>query len=457
MSLQLVSACAVDAEPAEAPSMLAATTQDLRNGTVTSTGYLEAVGSMNGVCTATLVDHQVVLTAAHCVCPNDTNAQGCATRAAIGLRDVRPVDDPSTQTDESATRTKVIIHGDVTVHPDYAKAGWLRKDYAVIVLDEPAYKHALDVVPIPIAQPTQKPTTNDTLMLVGYGTAGADCSQPFGTKRTTKVKPSEVVTEAIRFSPDAACPGDSGGPALDKTFSYVVGTASWGDGATGTYRPVYEVAPWIQSFIDDAREAAGADTFRVAKGNSANLDAHESYGYWPEVGIVAVDIASDDAVYTWYNNGTVTMGLSWALDSSTRGTYPFKLPAGKKVSDIVEIAIAPDDVVYTWYRDGTLSKGSTSDLGSISASTSYTVPAGKTPSDIVGIAIAKSTSHVYAWYKDGTASSGRSTDLDAIRSPYAYSPLANKTPTDIVGVGIASDDKVFSWYRYAGEVFPVTE
>lgn len=433
---------------------IAAREQAIINGLSVPAGALEAVGRVPG-CTATLVDHQIVLTAAHCVCPSDHSPVGCATRTSFTLYDVRPVDDPATPQDESTTRRDVTIPGAVTVHPDYGRAGWLRKDYAVVVLDRPAYKHAVDVVPIPMAKPNRKPLLTDRLTAVGFAARQSDCSDSSGTKRSRMVTPSEIVDEAIRFSPRLICPGDSGGPLLDKTGVYAVGIASFNAGSASTYRPVYEVYDWVMDIARPVRDVAGADSFFASRGGSWDLDVYRSlYGYWPEVGIVAMDIAADDAVYTWYNNGTVTMGYSWALDSSTRDTYAYTLPPGKRVADIVEIAIASNDVVYTWYRDLTVSQGRTYDLDAISAPTPYTLPPGKAAADIVGIAIAKSTDYVYTWFGDSTVTFGRSWDLDALQGAYSYAPAAGKAPTDIVGMGIASNDHVFTWYRYGGAVHP---
>jgi hypothetical protein len=67
----------------------------LSSGQPVPLGELEAVGTIPG-CTATLIGNALVLTAAHCVCPDQVNAslQRCQTRTAFTLHDVFPVDDP---------------------------------------------------------------------------------------------------------------------------------------------------------------------------------------------------------------------------------------------------------------------------------------------------------------------------------------------------------------------------
>jgi hypothetical protein len=85
-----------------------------------------------------------------------------------------------------------------------------------------------------------------------------------------------------------------------------------------------------------------------------------------------------------------------------------------------------DDHVFVWYRDGTVSSGSSSKLAQHRAPYAYTLPPGKTPGDIMGMGIAGSNDHVFAWYRDGTVSSGSSSDLDQHRAPYPYSLPSGK-------------------------------
>ena len=165
--------------------------------------------------------------------------------------------------------------------------------------------------------------------------------------------------------------------------------------------------------------------------------------------IVGMGIAgSNDHVYTWYADGTVSSGFSRNLEFHS-GKQNFSLPAGYDPWDIVAMAIAgSNDHVYTWFADGKVSEGWSQDLGFYNPPTDFTLPPGKEISDIVGIGIAGSNDHVYAWYADGTVSEGWSQDLDFHRAPYAYElPGARKTG-HIIDIGIAgSSDFVYAWFH----------
>jgi len=89
---------------------------------------------------------------------------------------------------------------------------------------------------------------------------------------------------------------------------------------------------------------------------------------------------------------------------------------------IMALGIAgSNDHVYVWFSDGTVSSGTSGDLNQYRASYGYSLAPGKTPDDIVGMGIAGSNDHVYVWYRDGTVSSGTSDDLDQYRALYNYS------------------------------------
>lgn len=194
----------------------------------------------------------------------------------------------------------------------------------------------------------------------------------------------------------------------------------------------------------------------VTVGTSEQLDKYESFykynlpaGKRPD-GIVGIGIAgSNDHVYVWFKDGTVSSGTSSQLEQY-RKPYAYSLPTGKTPADIVGMGIAgSNDHVYAWYSDGTVSSGTSSQLDKYRKPYSYTLPEGKSPADIVGMGIAGSNDHVYVWFKDGTASSGTSEQLEKYRGLYKYSipvfPLLK--PEHILEMGIAgSNDRVYTWY-----------
>jgi hypothetical protein len=162
--------------------------------------------------------------------------------------------------------------------------------------------------------------------------------------------------------------------------------------------------------------------------------------------IVGMSIAcSNDHVYTWYSDRTVSEGTSENL-AAYQPPHSYALPFGKTPEDIVEIGIAGNDHVYAWYRDGTLSSGVSTDLDKYQTRHPYTLPRGKLSSEIVGIDIACSNDHVYVWY-EGSVSSGTTDDLDMYQPPTRYTIAALRISQTIVGIGIAGDDHVYVWYN----------
>lgn len=162
--------------------------------------------------------------------------------------------------------------------------------------------------------------------------------------------------------------------------------------------------------------------------------------------IVGISIAcSNDHVYTWYSDKTVSVGTSENL-AAYEPPHPYSLPFGKTPEDIVEIGIAGNDRVYTWYRDSTVSVGTSTDLDKYQPRHPYRLESGlRSPGSVVGIDIACSNDHVYVWYFDNKVSSGTSDDLDKYSSSHLYS-VPGFTPRSIVGIGIARNDHVYAWY-----------
>ncbi|NLV26172.1 MAG: trypsin-like serine protease [Methanomicrobiales archaeon] len=209
--------------------------QALSQGSPVPEGELEAVGTVGG-CSATLITDNLVLAAGHCFC--DDFGNNCGNRAQFILHDVRPVNNPNIRQDIS-------ISGDVRIHPEYGKRGWLREDYSVIELDQPASSVAL-VNPISVENPWNIPLVGEKLTLVGFGATGTDCKSPSKGKMKMEVAVDGSGWGGISFKNAQlhSCPGDSGGPIINKA-GHVVGVASWNQGSSSTYRPTSYAYNWI--------------------------------------------------------------------------------------------------------------------------------------------------------------------------------------------------------------------
>lgn len=177
---------------------------------------------------------------------------------------------------------------------------------------------------------------------------------------------------------------------------------------------------------------------------------------------IDMDIGAEDRVYTWYRNGTYTIGASTDLNRH-EPAQPFKLPPGFAIEDLVAVSINASGKVYSWWDnarvDSTdspklrLSIGKVSDLGSESKGFEDTVslPAGSglTVFNIVGMAIAKSSGRVYTWFDNGTVSVGTATDLDAHEAPKPYQLPPGIASYHVRGMAISQDDNVYGWYSNA--------
>jgi hypothetical protein len=247
------------------------TVAELAGGTTVPVTELQAVGrSLSTVftCSATLIHDDVALTAGHCVCEDQSTPTGCVKRARFQFKQVFPVDNPATPANESLTRTDVTVWGDVLVHPEYTLGGWLRNDYAIIKLDQPASAVTVGVSPIWVQSADTPPLTGDSVTLVGFGftdTAGGNCDTGSGVKRRATLAIDErlqydVGGVTLTFSDPVIhmCPGDSGGPAL--RGNRIVGVASTLNGSTNSaYDATDVITDWLAAVVCPVLDTAVPD------------------------------------------------------------------------------------------------------------------------------------------------------------------------------------------------------
>jgi hypothetical protein len=174
------------------------------------------------------------------------------------------------------------------------------------------------------------------------------------------------------------------------------------------------------------------------------LIANVASAVYGQTKIVAISIAcSNDHVYTWYSDKTVSIGTSENL-SLYEAPHSFTMPFGKTPDDIVEIGIAGNDRVYTWYKDSTVSVGTSTDLDTYQPRHQFIIPRLERIENIVGIDIACSNDHVYAWYRDGIVSSGTSDNLGKYYDNHRFG-ISPNSAYSVLGIGIAGNDHVYTW------------
>jgi CubicO group peptidase (beta-lactamase class C family) len=184
---------------------------------------------------------------------------------------------------------------------------------------------------------------------------------------------------------------------------------------------------------------------KVHKGWSRKLaDENDAKSYSLPSGMTPRDIraiaiaGSTSKVYTWWDNGGVTVGSSrdldkhagFALDSEGK-IKKVKMPNGLSMTNVVGIGISKsDDHVYVWYDNGTVSSGTSRDFTRYFVGKPYKGPYSTTPYRILGLGIAKDNT-VYAWYSNGKTSSGWSRDLASKRTPADYQrpPMTSQGPS----------------------------
>ena len=143
-----------------------------------------------------------------------------------------------------------------------------------------------------------------------------------------------------------------------------------------------------------------------------------------------IGISKNGRSYVWYDDGKMSVGTATDLDYySGLSDAAVKLPSGKTMEHVVGIDISKsDDHVYVWYEDGTVSSGTTTDFDYYfkPKPVEYEIASGATAYNVRGIGIA-SNDHVYAWFGYGKASSGTTTKLYQYQHLYEYTAAKAKS------------------------------
>lgn len=222
-------------------------------------------------CSGTLIGCRTFLTAAHCVCPDNTdNAASCLQR---GLTD-------------PATMRVWLPHGGYfgvtssTIHPDYTFAR--QGDVAIVHLAEPV----TSIAPLPI-NTQDRPPNGTRGTLVGYGTtggfrrpddAGIKRQGPMTSGTCTQDLPNETLLCWDFQGTDAStCEGDSGGPLfMDLGAGQVIAGITSGGSSFDCTPPdlpfdtdVFVHREWIL-------EQAGTDLGTTACGDTSPIDQSPS-------------------------------------------------------------------------------------------------------------------------------------------------------------------------------------
>ncbi|MFO0555718.1 MAG: serine hydrolase domain-containing protein [Polyangiaceae bacterium] len=121
--------------------------------------------------------------------------------------------------------------------------------------------------------------------------------------------------------------------------------------------------------------------------------------------IVGVGISTNSRVHYWFASGNslkVTEGWSKQVDLYS-GPANVTLPPGKTVADLVGIDFNSNDTVYAWYKDGTVSHGTRTNLAAFDPNPAnlptFDLPSDTKPAHIRDIAIA-GNDRVYTWIQD---------------------------------------------------------
>ncbi len=186
------------------------------------------------------------------------------------------------------------------------------------------------------------------------------------------------------------------------------------------------------------RVFAWYDNGMVSAGWSRDLDSHlkATACTYPEgkspVDVRDMSIAKDGRVFVWYDDRTYSIGTPTDLGKFAKPNKDdlVKLPSGKSMGNILGIGIAKsNDHVYAWYDDGTVSSGYSRDFGFYFGSKNFSGYSGPPVPSTTGTGMARnhirsldiaSNDHVYTWFSNDRVIEGMSDRLDRYRGAAEY-------------------------------------
>jgi hypothetical protein len=139
-------------------------------------------------------------------------------------------------------------------------------------------------------------------------------------------------------------------------------------------------------------------------------------------------------VYTWYNDSSLSRGtvdnlgeIEPALNSNGDINKQVSLPQGYGMSHVIDMAIAKsNNHVYTWYNDGTVTSGTSTDLDAYRPTYTFKTPAqsGFTPLNIRAFGISQNDS-VYSWFITNYRSKGTTDSVADELASYSFPNVPN--------------------------------